>query len=263
MGVDLYWERLHLHYSAQMHNFWEDFRESDGRSERNNRGHIRLVPGEITHADGGIQDAFRDFMRDQGYKLSKVEERSGTELHSQKYCVVLNRRENDEYVICLVSTFGSSQTFNETTSPVARFFGVPFRQEGDDNDAESIAVYPPWKVRNYIFAAPVIRKEVRRNVTARRLGAGELDRLRAIVASKVKVGRQPLELENDDHQSFHSGRRSIKITRRFGRNNPIGSPGTWTIAELKEQWPIAMEDPPVRSNLSTQVSRAPPTPRVH
>jgi hypothetical protein len=181
MGIDLYWERLRLYYTAQIDTYFEE-----RRAHR-----FEIEPGEITHTEGGISDAFRGFLEDHKYMLTNSEKSNKNEMHGHKYCVVLDRHGvNGEYVICLLATFGRSQGVDEL-SPAGRFFAVPVvtTHEPGGKTAESIVIAPPPLVRSFIFAAPVIRKGLARTTTStiRRLGIGELERLRAIVAKKVLV----------------------------------------------------------------------------
>lgn len=202
LGADAFWNRLHLLYAYEAEKRALRYTQRIDRSERNHDApDLEYRPGQIAYAWGGNTNAYFDFLAMHRYKLNK-EERALEQYYRPfaakkligKYCVILSRLNHDphenQYLVCLLSTFGGTEHAKEVRTPVNRFFAVPMGPwiEGSAGNIEPIHTNPPWNKPSFVLGAPVIR----RVITSARLpylyslAPGELDRLLAILRIKVE-----------------------------------------------------------------------------
>jgi hypothetical protein len=148
-------------------------------------------PGDIACCHGSIERAFLDHLQNLNIPLEAGE----GEKHWKKplrFCVVNKRFESGLYEVFLMTTFGRARTFDEL-GPLAQKYAIPVGGTNWFEDIRPIQTYPAsfgWEKGSFIFAIPKLAKDVipaalRWTV---RLVPGELDRLRDISDSKMKVG---------------------------------------------------------------------------
>jgi hypothetical protein len=186
LGLDPYWERIHLSYHYEVQE----------RTEVRILPNADFNPGEIAHIkdDGTLGSALYDFLEWQGMPLTREEMAVKKMLNRKSFgrdCVILQRLDSNRYIICYITTFHQAQHSERIRSSLGRLFAIALNDTPEyPPGTPSIKIEPKWEGYGFIYAIPVPRQNlVRHKATKSRfmLCLGELERLKRLVVERVKV----------------------------------------------------------------------------
>jgi len=186
LGVDPYWERIHLAYRFQVRERTKTRRETNPV----------FYPGEIAHIDddGTLSSCFYDFLEWQGMPLTGKEMAIKRKLSRQSFgrdCVILQRLDNNTYIVCYLASFNQAQHSQNIRSLLKKLFAIAIDDTPDyPPGTPSIKMNPKWEGYGFLYAIPVPRQNlVRHKALYSRfmLSMGELERVKRLVAERVMV----------------------------------------------------------------------------
>lgn len=187
LGVDPYWERVHLAYHYEV----------EKRTKAHRTANASFEPGEIAFVndDGTLGGAFYDFLEWQGMSLSpeeKINQRNAKRNRHGRYCLVLDRLDNDAYIVCYLTSFHQAQHGTNIQTTLARLFAIAIDETPEfPLGTPSIKVVPKWAGYGFLYAMPVCRWDLAqsRAINTRFiLRLGELERVKRLILERVKVG---------------------------------------------------------------------------
>lgn len=190
-----HWESLHLAYHFELIRRTQTLAQQRLTAAELRQAKLVFEPGEIAHVSGGLNLAFLHFLEARGYELNMHERALRKWLgrrKSGKYCVVVERVNEDTYWVCYITSFGDCRNGRDISSPVGRYFGLAL---GDTPpwppDLPTIDTNPHWEGgAAYIVAMPVLRRGLAstgRGSFRHMLQAGALERVRQQVMLRVQV----------------------------------------------------------------------------
>jgi len=191
LGVDPYWERIHLAYRFEV----------EKRTKRGINPDSNLFePGEIAHIDddGTLLAGFYDFLEWQGMRLTRGERYLKAKVQrgqQGRFCLVLQRLCDGGYIICYLTSFNQAAHGENIQSSLARLFaiaidGTPEYPPG----TPSIKLVPAWTGGGFLYAMPVPRHNLKRTTIMKIpfiLRMGELERVKRLITERVKVRLLP------------------------------------------------------------------------
>lgn len=184
LGVDPYWERIHLAYHFEV----------DRRTRYKTSGPTFEL-GEIAYVEdeGTLSSSLYDFLEWQGLELTQQERvwRDKLKLNGfGRMCLVVQRLDDGTYIICFLASFGETIHGKNIKGSLAKLFAIAI----DDTPefplgTPSIKVVPKWKGHGFLYAIPVPRRNLRRHKINIRfiLRMGELERVKRLILERVKV----------------------------------------------------------------------------
>lgn len=188
LGVDPYWERLHLAYRFEV------------EKRTTNRSTVQVSevfePGEIAHIDddGSLLAGFYDFLEWQGMPLRRKEIEIKKKLRRARdgrWCLVVHRLDDGRYVICYLTLFNQAQHGENIKSSLSRLFAIAIDDTPQyPTGTPSIKLLPKWGECAFLYAMPVPRRNLVRGKTLHIrhiLRVGELERVRRLIVERVKV----------------------------------------------------------------------------
>jgi hypothetical protein len=146
-------------------------------------------PGDLAyHNEGSLHEAFIEMMKKKGHELSPFESLPQKFKRVGRYCLVLRRLRDDQYIICYLTSFGGARKYGDVTSLLGRVYGLPLGENIHWPGIPSLRTRPMWK-GGFILAIPVIRQDLRRtNLAFRcRLTSSELERAKQLIRERQQV----------------------------------------------------------------------------
>jgi len=190
LGVDPYWERIHLAYQ------YEVDRRTKSKYRHVIASNMVFEPGEIAYIsdDATLIGAFYDFLEWQGMTLSGIEMAAKKRIKRRsrgRFCLVLERLNHGGYIICYLASFHQAYDWRNIQSSLARLFAIAIDDTPEfPPGTPSIKVVPKWKGCGFLYGIPVYRQNLVRPVAGNVrfiLRMGELERVRNLVLERVTV----------------------------------------------------------------------------
>ena len=193
LGVDSYWERIHLAYRYEV----------EKRTKAHQRAiiasHTVFEPGEIAHINdnGTLLAAYYDFLEWQGLELHHKEKLLRAKVHRNDYgrfCLVIERLGDGRYIVCYITSFNHTQDGQHIQSILGKLFAIAI--DGTDGTPEfppgtpSIKLVPPWRGHGFLYAMPVPRQNLKRHKHRQLryiLRMGELERVKQLIRLRVEA----------------------------------------------------------------------------
>jgi hypothetical protein len=188
LGVDPYWERIHLAY----------YYEVKKRTLAHLQSNTVFYPGEIAHIedDGTLSSGFYDFLEWQGIPLSSKEMAIKRKLNRENFgrsCVILERLPENRYIICYLTSFHQAQHGQRVQGLLGKLFAIAINDTPEyPPGTPSIKIYPKWEGCAFLYAIPVLRQNLVRHKAIKSrfmLGMGELERVKQLITERVEVSR--------------------------------------------------------------------------
>lgn len=189
LGVDPYWERIHLAYHFEIEKRTQRRTQDSGVSDV-------FEPGEIAYVndDGTLIAGFYDFLEWQGIRLTHGEKFLQKKMRQDsrgRYCLVVQRLDDGRYIICYLTSFHQAMRAENIQTSLARLFAIAIDDTPEyPPGTPSIKVVPKWTGHGFLYAIPVPRQRlVRHNAVNKRfiLRMGELERVKRLIVERVKV----------------------------------------------------------------------------
>ncbi|KZT26640.1 hypothetical protein NEOLEDRAFT_1177620 [Neolentinus lepideus HHB14362 ss-1] len=191
LGADVFWNRFRLLYQIEARKSALTFRRPLTAKFR---------PGDIVFAWGGITNAWFDYLRLNGFKLTRTELALEKSYRSMlvpgrvgKFCVILKNINSGvhkgKYLVCNLTTFRNMRFTATLRTPMNNFFALAFGSvtEPWPPNFPPILVNPRWTIQSYVHAIPAVRDVIPAKFNMySSLAPGELDRLQAAVRDRVK-----------------------------------------------------------------------------
>lgn len=187
LGVDPYWERIHLAYHFEV----------EKRTKQGSAPADVFEPGEIAHIDddGTLTAGFYDFLEWQGLRLTHREKTLQKKIKRDgkgRYCLVVQRLDDGRYIICYLASFHQAVYAENIQNSLSRLFAIAIDDTPEyPPGTPSIKVAPKWTGQGFLYAIPVPRYSLVRNTTVKNkrfiLRMGELERVKRLIVERVKV----------------------------------------------------------------------------
>ncbi|KAG5719601.1 hypothetical protein E4T56_gene8947 [Termitomyces sp. T112] len=159
-------------------------------------------PGDFAYYEGSLHEAFTEFLKRKGYRLTPTEDT--TMPKKGRYCLVLQRLSQDEYIVCYCASYGGAKSFHDIKDPVARHFGIPLNENATWPGVSPLKTLPPWKSTYgaYLLAIPMVCEGLLpSNIQMRiRLLFRDVQRLRRLIVDRS----QSFDRYADELRAGHS-----------------------------------------------------------
>lgn len=189
LGVDPYWERIHLAYDF----FYNHPQYHIPRRQ----AEVEFEPGEIAHIEdeGTLVRGLYDFLEWQGLPITRqeiiVRDKAKDRGTSGRMCLVLQRLADGRYLICYLASFRQVTYGADIQSPLARLFSIALEDTPEfPEGTPSIKIIPKWGVHGFLYALPIPRRKLVRHKARDvrfMLRLGELERVKRLILDRVQV----------------------------------------------------------------------------